>query len=308
MNKETFSLMSVQQKKIMGRIWIPDGEPRAVIQFVHGMAEHIDRYDGPAAALCSAGFAVYGHNHLGHGPGTDLKGFFGEQDGWQSLVEDVHAVSGIARQNHPGLPYFLLGHSMGSFVVRCYMTEYAAGLSGVILSGTGYYPKSTVMAGKLLADLVCLKGKGKKPSPLINRIAFSANNKPFTPGRTPFDWLSRDEAEVDRYIADPLCGFLFTASGYRDLFTGLEQLTDLKRLSSVPAGLPVLFISGSMDPVGQMGKGPQKIAEQLRRAGVQDVTLNIYPNARHELFNEKNREEVYQDLVSWMEKHIRRNE
>ncbi|MBE5804325.1 MAG: alpha/beta hydrolase [Clostridiales bacterium] len=294
--KGTFS--SCTGAQLDCRLWLPEGEPRAVIQLVHGMAEHIDRYDQTARAFAAAGFAVVGHTHLGHGPAAEIKGWFGEKDGWQHLIDDVHRLRQQTQQQYPGVPYILLGHSMGSFVVRCYLMQYAGGLAGAILSGTGFFPKVIVMAGLGLANLVCLFGGAKKPSKLINSIAFGANNKIFTPARTDFDWLSRVEAEVDKYIADPCCGFLFTGSGYRDMFRGLNRLT---KLHDMPRALPVLFFSGDQDPVGA-GDGVNKVAQEFRDAGLTTVDVKLYPGGRHEMFNEENRQEVWQDVTDWINK------
>ena len=280
------------------RLWLPEGQPKAVIQLVHGMAEHIDRYDGAARAFADAGFAVVGHTHLGHGTQARIKGFFAEKDGWQHLIEDVHLLRQRTQQHLPGVPYVLLGHSMGSFVVRCYLMQYAQGLSGAILSGTGFFPKPVALLGLGVAKLVCLFGGEKKPSKLINSIAFGSSNKLFKPARTDFDLLTRDEAIVDAYVADPYCGFIFTGSAYRDFFSGLNRLT---KVEGVPADLPVLLFSGEKDPVGS-GNGVQKVAEQLRKAGVKQVDVKLYPDARHEMFNELNRQEVYRDVAEWVEK------
>jgi len=282
------------------RLWLPKDEPTAVIQLVHGMAEHIDRYDATARAFAAAGYAVVGHNHLGHGTAAKIKGYFAEKDGWQHLIDDVHILRQRTQMHNPGIPYILLGHSMGSFVVRCYMMQYAEGLGGVILSGTGFFPKPVAMLGLGVANLVCLCGGEKKPSKLINSIAFGGSNKVFKPARTAFDWLTRDEAMVDLYVADPYCGFIFTGSAYRDFFTGLNRLTQVGR---VPADLPVLMISGEKDPVGS-GDGVNKVARQLREAGVKQVDVKLYPDARHEMFNEINKEEAWQDVISWVGKLV----
>ncbi|MBP3636242.1 MAG: alpha/beta hydrolase [Clostridia bacterium] len=282
------------------RLWLPEGQPRAVIQLVHGMAEHIDRYDATARALADVGFAVVGHTHLGHGTQARIKGYFAEKDGWQHLIEDVHLLRQRTQQHLPGVPYVLLGHSMGSFVVRCYLMQYADDLSGAILSGTGFFPKPVALLGLGVAKLVCLFGGEKKPSKLINSIAFGSSNKLFKPARTDFDWLTRDEAIVDAYVADPYCGFIFTGSAYRDFFSGLNRLT---KVEGVPADLPVLLFSGEKDPVGS-GNGVQKVAEQLRKAGVKQVDVKLYPDARHEMFNELNRQEVWQDVAEWVNKLV----
>ncbi len=298
--RQTLPLTSTTGQALDARLWLPEGEIRAVVQLVHGMAEHIDRYDAPARALAEAGFAVVGHTHLGHGPKAVIQGHFADADGWQRLIDDVHRLRLTAQERFPGLPYFILGHSMGSFVTRCYLQEHGDGLSGAVLSGTGYFGKGMVTAALAVSNLVCLLGGARKPSPLIDRLAFSTSNKPFAPNRTAFDWLSRDEAQVDRYIADPYCGFLFTGSGYRELFRGLNRLTKPEGLKRMPKNLPVLFFSGDHDPVGAMGEGVERVADQFRQAGMTDVTVHLYPDGRHEMFNELNRASVYADLIAWL--------
>lgn len=287
------------------RAWLPEGQPRAVVQLVHGMSEHIDRYDAPARYLAAQGYLVVGHTHLGHGPKAEIKGFFARENGWQHLIDDVHALRERTQREHPGLPYFILGHSMGSFITRCYLREHAEGLQGCMLSGTGHFAKSTAVAGVIVSTLICALGGEKKPSALIDKLGFSSSNKPFAPNRTPFDWLTRDEAEVDKYIADPECGFVFTASGYRDLFRGLMRLTDLTEMQKIPKDLPLFIFSGDHDPVGVMGEGVRKVEEEFREAGLTDVTLKLYPDGRHESFNELNRNEVYADLAQWLNTHMK---
>jgi alpha-beta hydrolase superfamily lysophospholipase len=302
--KECFDFPSVKGVPLQARRWIPDGKIRGIIQIVHGMAEHIDRYDHVACALNDAGFLVTGHNHLGHGQSSSLHGFFGAQNGWQALIDDVHSLRTITEKAYPDIPYFLLGHSMGSFVVRCYLTEHADGLAGAVISGTGYYQPPVVRAGLALSNLLCSLGYAKKESPIIDRIAFSSSNKPFAPNRTPFDWLTRDKTEVDKYISDPECGFLFTASGYRDLFRGLMRLTRTEDLKRIPSSLPVLFISGERDPIGAMGNGVRKVSQDFINAKIRNITVHLYPECRHELFNELNRQEVFGDLIDWLEKQL----
>ena len=304
-NRVSSTMISTAGPELDVRVWLPEGEPKAVVQFVHGMAEHIDRYDAPASYLAGQGFLVVGHTHLGHGPRAEIKGYFARENGWQHLIDDVHALRLRTQKVHPGLPYFILGHSMGSFVTRCYLREHAEGLSGCVLSGTGYFERGTASMGVIVSSLVCLLGGEKKPSALINKLGFSSSNKPFEPARTPFDWLSRDSAEVDKYIADPHCGFLFTGSGYRDMFRGLERLADLSDMRKIPQSLPLLLFSGDHDPVGGMGVGIQKVADEFRQAGLDDVTVRLYPDGRHEMFNELNREEVYTDLAAWLNNHLK---
>lgn len=277
-------------------IWVPDGRPRGIVQVLHGMAEHIARYERMAGALTQAGFLVCGRNHRGHGPDAELLGFFADKNGWNVILRDAHELSLEIKKQYPGAPFFLLGHSMGSFLAREYAVQYGKELDGLILSGTGFYSRGLCRAGRLLASL----SPKKKPAHLVNSIAFAGNNKPFSPGRTGFEWLSRDEKEVDKYVADPLCGFTFTGQAFADFFTGLEALTYEKDISVMPRELPVYFMSGECDPVGRMGKGVLQAAEQFRRVGMRDVTVKLYPGARHELFNELNREEATADLIAWL--------
>lgn len=278
------------------RIWKPEGETRAIVQLVHGMAEHIGRYDRVARALNAAGYLAAGRSHRGHGPQAERLGWFAQENGWDALVEDAHSFSQEIRKQYPHLPFILLGHSMGSFVSREYALRYGKELSALVLSGTGSYGRGLCTFARAAARL----SPPTKPAKLVDHLAFSGHNKPFAPNRTPFDWLSRDGAEVDKYIADPYCGFMFTGAAFADFFGGLKRLTDTKRLSSLPKVLPVYFLSGDQDPVGQMGKGVEKAAAQLKNAGLKDVTVKLYPGGRHEMFNEINRQEVYDDLIAWL--------
>lgn len=282
------------------KIWAPEGSPRAIVQILHGMAEHIDRYERMAKALNEKGYLAAGRNHRGHGKDAEPLGYFADKNGWDAILADAHDVSAELKKRYPGVPFILLGHSMGSFLAREYALRYGQELDGLILSGTGFYPKALCAAGRLMARL----SPKKKPAKFVDKIAFSGNNKPFAPGRTGFEWLSRDEREVDKYVADPLCGFTFTGSAFADFFGGLMALTDESRLDAMPKGLPVYFMSGDRDPVGQMGEGVRQVAEQFKNAGMQSVTVKLYPEARHELFNELNRDQVTADLTAWLDSHF----
>ncbi len=301
--RETFS--SVTGAQLEKCLWPADGEAKAVVQLVHGMAEHIDRYDGVAKRLNAAGYAVAGHTHLGHGKNAPIKGYFTDENGWDALIDDTHALRKQTQEQFPGLPYFLLGHSMGSFVVRTYCLRYEEGLQGVILSGTGHFARPIVTAGSVIASLQCALGMAKKPSKLLHRMNFSANNRQVENPRTDSDWLSRDAEQVDRYIADPLCGFMFTARAYRDLFTGLKRLYP-DRIGAMKKDIPILVFSGDRDPVGGNGEGVREVVGELKAAGVEDVTLKLYEDARHEILNELNRDEVYHDLIQWMNERLAR--
>ena len=284
-------------------LWPADGEPKGIVQLVHGMAEHIHRYDWIARELNKAGYIVVGHTHLGHGENAKIKGFFAETGGWDAVIADTHTLRGDTQSDYPKLPYFLLGHSMGSFVARCYALVHAEGLSGLIISGTGHFDKPILTAGTLVAGLQCFFGGAKKPSMVLHNMNFAANNKTVENPKTESDWLSRDEAEVAKYNSDPLCGFPFTAKAYADMFDGLKRLYPDK-LSAMPADLPVYMLSGEKDPVGKMGEGVKKVHDELKAAGVADLTLRLYEDGRHEMFNETNKDEVAQELIAWLDSKL----
>lgn len=298
-------LKSVCGKPLQVYIW-PVENPRAAVQLVHGMAEHMGRYDRLAQALNGAGYAVVGHDHLGHGPMAEKGelGYFGPRDGWDCLIRDMHQVTEYMKKRFPGVPCALLGHSMGSFAAREYLIRYGKELNAAILSGTGWHPAALAVSARCMA---ALSGafSWTKPANFVNSLGFGSYNKAFEPARTPFDWLSRDEKEVDKYVADPLCGFVFTARGFYDMFGGLRELSRLNRLGSMPPDLPVYFLSGAMDPVGTQGKGVRTVAEQFKNAGMKDVTVRLYEGGRHEMFNEINRDEVTADLIGWLDKKVK---
>lgn len=304
---EKIPFTSVAGQPLTLYLWQTDAPCRGVIQLVHGMAEHIARYDRLARALCAAGYTVAGHSHLGHGEDAreDELGFFGRKDGWDHLVEDVHAAHEMLLKRFPGQRFAILGHSMGSFVTREYLLRYGGDLTAAVICGTGWFPGPLCSVARAAAALCGVFGGWQKPAPLVDRLMSKDNNKAFAPARTPFDWLSRDTAEVDKYLADLRCGFLFTARGYYDMFTGLKELSRLPRLAALPGDLPVLFISGDADPIGTQGKGVSTVAQQFRDAGVRDVTVRLYPGARHELFNETNRDEITAELIDWLNRHMK---
>lgn len=290
---------SVTGQQLEKASWPVEGTPRGVVQIVHGMAEHISRYDAAAQALNAAGYAVVGHSHLGHGEKAPLLGHFAGENGWDALIEDVHALRLATQKEYPGVPYFLLGHSMGSFVTRGYCLKYEKGLAGVVLSGTGHFSKPVVMLAKAVASVQCALGGARKPSRLVEKLSSAGYNRGYEDVQTNFDWLSRDRDQVALYIADPFCGFTFTAGAYRDMFDGLSRLYP-EKLGTMEKDVPIYLFAGDMDPVGNHGEGVKQVAEELRSAGVRDVTLRLYPGGRHEMFNEINRDEVYTDLIAWL--------
>lgn len=280
----------------------PEGEIVAAVQIAHGMAEHLERYENFANVLCQNGFAVYINDHLGHGQSVSSKdelGYFGEKEGWKNFVEDCHELTKIAKAENPDVPLFFFGHSMGSFVARAYSLKYANEIKGAVYCGTaGPNPASGV--GASLASLIAkVKGTHHR-STLIDKIAFGTyNNK--TEKRTSFDWLSRDNDQVDKYIADEYCGFLFTAYGYRDMMELLGFVSLESWFSKLSKELPVLIISGDMDPVGEYGKGIDKVYNALVQKGKENVQKILYPGARHEILNESQCvDKVCSDVINWI--------
>ncbi len=308
MTAETVYVPStLKGKSIHTLIW-DTPSPRAVIQIAHGMAEHIARYDEFARFMNEQGIAVAGGSHLGHGLTAENEnelGFIAPKKGWDHMVRDVHAVREYVSAKYPGVPYILLGHSMGSFIARTYISKpYAKGLAGAIISGTANQPAVIVGAGKMVDNLLKLfQGKHRR-STLLNGMSFGAYNKAFAPNRTEFDWLSRNDESVDAYVADPMCGFCFTTGAFGDLFDGLKYIGKKKNIRKISKTLPCLFIAGDKDPVGNNGKGVSEVAEMFRKAGIKDVELRLYADARHEVLNETNRSEVYADVLSFVNRII----
>lgn len=308
MRTDTFLLDTADETPVFVHCWSPEGTPRAAVQLAHGMAEHGARYERFAQALTDAGYVVYAGDHRGHGKTVrdpNDVGYFKDEEGFDAVVDDMSVLTQRIKADHPGLPVFLFGHSMGSFLSRMYVTKYGSELAGLVLSGTGGSAGPLGKVGRAIAGAQA-KVKGRRhPSGLMNKLTFGQYNAAFKPARTDFDWLSRDEAEVDRYIADPKCGELFTVGFYADLLHGLERVNDDKVVSATPDDLPILLVSGSNDPVGgKEAKGVREVAAQLRTTGVREVTTTIYPEARHELLNETNRDEVTADLLAWFDAHL----
>ncbi len=278
-------------------VWEPDVEPAAILQIVHGMAEHVSRYEPLAKYLNSYGILVCGHDHIGHGASSKPEdwGYMGEENGWKIMVQDVEQLHGIMKVQYMDTPYFILGHSMGSFITRAWLAMYGSGVDGAIIMGTaGTNP--ALGAAKFLCKTI-RKSKGSRHlSKLITNAAFGSYNKRIKPERTPYDWLTRDESIVDRYIEDPACGFTFTVAGYADLFNVIGYVSDDKWYRLVPKDLPLLLVAGREDPVGAYGAGPAEVAEKLQNAGCSDVSLILYEDMRHEILNEYGKETVMEDI------------
>ncbi|UTR11670.1 alpha/beta hydrolase [Evansella sp. LMS18] len=283
------------------------GRPRAVIQIAHGMAEHIKRYDNFARFLVRHGFSVYGNDHRGHGRLAERNGtygYFSDENGFDKVVDDMLLVTERIQSENPDTPVFLFGHSLGSFLARRYIQLYGEKLSGVILSGTGGDSGVSVKVAKMIARAESRIRGRKAPSPLMTKLTFGAYNKKFKPSLTEYDWLSRDNEEVRKYIEDPLCGSECSAGFFIDLFEGLELINDKKNIRKTPESLPVYIFSGDKDPVGNDTKGIRQVYGAFQEAGLENVELKFYEGGRHEMLNETNREEVHQDILAWLEKHL----
>ncbi|WP_438759839.1 alpha/beta fold hydrolase [Enterococcus sp. AZ194] len=287
------------------KVWRPKKSVKAVFQIIHGMVEHIERYGEFAVFMASKGYLVVGHDHIGHGDSVEEEaeyGHFGSKDGNQILVKDVANIQKYFAEKYPDIPYFILGHSMGSLVLRNYLIQYPdVSLAGAILMGTAHEPLIKMNAA-ILASGVLAKVKGDKyPSKLLDQLAFGGFNKHFEPTRTAKDWLTRDEEMVDLYLADPKTQFIFSTKAYQDLFILTKNASNPALLSQINTELAIYLISGAQDPVGNFGKSITKLYEQLK-VDHKNVTITLVKNARHEILNETNAYEVYQMVLDWMEK------
>ncbi len=283
--------------------WEPAGSPRAVVQIVHGIAEYAARYDEFADFLTKQGILVVAEDHMGHGQsinGGGIRGYF--HGGWFTAVEDTYGLLQQTREEFPGIPYVLLGHSMGSFMVRTVLCRHPdSGIAAAILSGTGWQPTAAMPAAVKAAQMYCRQVGERTPSEKLDRLIFGGYNRRVENRRTDYDWLTRDEQTVDAYGADPLCGFVATTGLLRDMMLGIQYIQQPGNLAAMNKYLPVLFLSGTEDPVGNYGKGVQRAAQAFWNAGMENVTLRLYPQCRHELLNERNKEEVYRDILRWLE-------
>ncbi len=285
--------------------WTPTSRPiRGVVQISHGVAEYAARYDPFARFLCAAGFLCVANDHLGHGL-SQIEGqppvYFGEQDGWTHVVDDMAQLQRRTAKAYPELPYFIFGHSMGSFITRTYLIRYPGQVRGAVLCGTGHQSPLVVSGGLLVANSEIRKLGAAAFSPKADQLAFGAYNKAFAPARTKYDWISANPDNVDDYIADPLCGGDATLGLFRDMLTGIQFLTKQSNINQMDKDTAVLFIAGDQDPVGSMGKGVKRARAAFQRAGVRDLSLKLYHGLRHEILNEKSRRFVYQDVLSWLE-------
>ncbi len=290
--------------KIHAIRWIPEDKPKAVLQIVHGMAEYVDRYHDFAEKMAEKGFLVIGNDHLGHGlsvPEGGTYGYFCENDPATVVVRDVHRLKKLTQEAYPGVPCFIMGHSMGSFITRNYLCKYGTGIDGAILLGTGMQSKGLLLSARAIAAIQKAFCGSKHVSEFLNKCSFGKYNAKIENPRTVADWLSKDTEKVDAYMDDKLCGFTFTVNGFQTLFELIWRLYKKENLANMPKNLPVMFASGTDDPVGDYFKGVQASIDSFKEVGMQDITVKKYETGRHELLNEPEREQVVNDIYNWLE-------
>lgn len=293
--------------RVLTDCWSPSGTEtvRAVVQVLHGLGEHAARYERFAVECVANGYAVVAHNHRGHGETCDgdSLGHFADESGWDKVIADAKLVQDDVLTRFPGVPLVLMGHSMGSYIAQSFVMRHAENVDALILSASTWSPRLKAWLGHMVAGLLAWRQGARAKSAFLDRMSFGDFNRRFAPNRTDFDWLSRDEAEVDSYIADPLCGAPSSNRLWQDVTGGLLEITSRKALRKIPGSLPVLITGGELDPVGGAGR-LGRLADQYRVSGHGDVTLKVYPGGRHEMLNETNRDEVSADLLAWIGERI----
>ena len=303
MKKENFSFLSAEGKTDIHAVrWIPEGEVKAILQIAHGMSEHIGRYEGLAEFLSNHGILVTGNDHLGHGGSVkkpeDL-GYFAEEDGNSCVLSDMETLRQITAKLYPGKPYFLLGHSMGSFLCRQYIAIHGDRIKGALIMGTGDYPALVTSFAKTVCRLQAAFKGWRYRSELVNGLSFGGYNKGYGE-KGGFQWLSGNAENVKKYEEDPLCGFIFTLNAFYGMFTSIHLLSKKDYVKRMPKELPVIFLSGDDDPVGNKGKAVKKVYDQFRSLGMKDVTFRLYHGDRHEILGESDRNTVYKDIEDWI--------
>jgi alpha-beta hydrolase superfamily lysophospholipase len=301
-NKKSVIVTAKDGRKIKVSTW-QRPKAKAYLHICHGMSEHIDRYTEFAEVMADQGFNVFFHNHRGHGE-NEMLGHFADQEGWLKTIQDIKDVQDSLTENNQ-LPLFLFAHSMGSFIAQGFALRYGDRLAGLILSGTNYQPPFMYHVGRIIAKIERNRLGLSSPSHIMDKLSFSSFNNHFKPNRTEFDWLTRNQEQVDHYINDPLCGFPCSGETWQQLLTGLIEISDSKNLSQIPKQLPIYIFGGDQDPVGRMGKGIPALAEKLRRSGHDNVTTKLYKEGRHEMLNEICKTAVYADISDWIQRHLK---
>lgn len=297
-----------REHKLHAIRWVPEAEkPVCILQIVHGMTEYIDRYDEFARYMAERGILVVGDDHLGHGKSVragEPYGYFCKHDAPTVLVRDEHRLKKLMQKKYANVPYIILGHSMGSFITRNYLLRYGKGIDGVIIMGTGMPPKPVLLTGIALSTIQGLIYGGDHVCKFIDKISFGSYNKRIDMTKEPGNWLSKNEENLMKYAGDPMCSFTFTANGFQTMFRLIYNLHDREKLKKMPPELPVIFLSGEDDPVGDYGKAVKQVYQSFREIGMENVQIKLYPKDRHEILNELDREDVYGDIYRWILQRI----
>ncbi len=308
MRSEEFRLES-NEASVFVYNWLPEvnEEVKGLVQISHGMAEHAGRYRKFANELTDSNYVVYANDHRGHGKtagSADKLGHFADEGGWDLVVQDMHNLTDLMKEEHPDIPIFLFGHSMGSFLARDFISRYGEEIDGTILSGTSGDPGPLADILIMIAKIQSLFKGRKSKSTFLNNLVFGQYNESFSPNRTDFDWLSRDQTEVDKYIEDSYCGREPSAGFFIDLFEGLKKIHREENIEKIPKELPILLISGERDPVGGFKEGVLEVYELYDEAGIKDISRKFYGGARHELLHETNTDQVIEDVIEWMDDRV----
>lgn len=305
MKKRDFQFLSADKKtKIHAVKWEPDGkELKGILQISHGMVEYVERYEKFAEFMVQQGFLVAGNDHLGHGKSVTSEsqwGYFAPKNGSDIVVEDIDHLRRMMETEHPGIPYFILGHSMGSFLLRKYLSQHGSGLKGAIIMGTGTHPNAALALGKGLCRCLALFRGWDHRSNLLEQAAMGGYNKKFKGGGALNSWLTKDKEIVAAYSKEPRCSFKFTVNGYYTIFDTIHYINRPENIGKIPKNLPLLFVAGEDDPVGNYGKGVKSVCGTYKKAGITDITCRLYPGDRHEILNELDKEKVYKDIFKWI--------
>ena len=287
--------------------WTPDTEPVAVLQIAHGVTEYILRYEEFAEYLTGKGFVVVGNDHLGHGRSIAEGAkpmYFGPKGSWKWVVKDIATLKNMTKEKYPNLPYCMLGFSLGSFVLRTYLIDYPGNLDGAILMGTGQMAPIAIKIGRFMANKEAKKAGEENSTETIHQLTFGTYNKIFAPNRTEYDWLCADKEALDEYIKDPQKGGDFSAGLFRELLDGMLYSSNVQNIKKMDKDLPVLLISGDMDPVGDCGKGVKATENALKKAGVKDISVKMYPGLRHDILHEKGKDQIYVDVYIWLNEKV----
>lgn len=309
MNKNEFYYLSADGKTQIHAVeWIPDEKPKAILQIAHGVTEYILRYEQFAEYLVKKGIMVVGNDHLGHGKSIAKDSepmYFGPIGSWKWAVEDMYTCTKMIKEKYPEIPYYMLGFSLGSFLLRTYLIEYPGIADAAIIMGTGETPPVQIALAKFIANKEAKKVGENHTSPMIKKLTFDTYNKFFAPNRTDYDWLCSDNEGLDEYIADQMRGGNLSAGLFREMLSGMKFTSEIKNLKKMNLNTPILFISGDEDPVGEKGKGVIKAYHKFQDIGMKDVEIKLYPKLRHDILHEKCKKEIYEYVYNWIEKKLK---